>query len=168
MRLSDAGLRRHQTKLIYPDHRHPPWLTENATPRSLEPIVRRTIEVSPTDTAEAKVAYEMALRRKRNEKQMIDGSRAELADAIHGCLSGGTAKKPAKLPSYRISPAKRSGFIAMNNEIMRPRAKPTIVPAATPRQSTFCSPFVISHLQGLLPPYHYRTAIYQQLQASSQ
>ena len=41
MRLSDAGLRCRQTKLIYPDHRLPPWLTEDATPRSLEPIVRR-------------------------------------------------------------------------------------------------------------------------------
>jgi hypothetical protein len=40
MRLSDAGLRRHQTKLLYPDHRLPPWLTEDATARSLEPIVR--------------------------------------------------------------------------------------------------------------------------------
>src|SRR6266478_4997182 len=42
MRLSDAGLRRRQTKLIYPDHRLPTWPTEVATPRSLEPIVRRT------------------------------------------------------------------------------------------------------------------------------
>jgi hypothetical protein len=32
MRLSDARVRRHQTKLIYPDHRLPPWLTENDTP----------------------------------------------------------------------------------------------------------------------------------------
>jgi hypothetical protein len=40
MRLSDAGLRRRQTKLIAPNHRLPPWLTEDATPRSLEPIVR--------------------------------------------------------------------------------------------------------------------------------
>jgi hypothetical protein len=29
MRLSDAGLRRHPTKLLYPDHRLPPWLTED-------------------------------------------------------------------------------------------------------------------------------------------
>jgi hypothetical protein len=41
MRLSDARLRRHQSKLIYPDHRLPPWFTEDDTPRSLEPIVRR-------------------------------------------------------------------------------------------------------------------------------
>src|SRR5580658_183086 len=41
MRLSDAGLRRHQTKLLYPNHRSAPWLTEDAAPRSLEPIVRR-------------------------------------------------------------------------------------------------------------------------------
>ena len=41
MRLSDAGLRQRQTKLLYLNHRPPPWLTEDATPRSLEPIVRR-------------------------------------------------------------------------------------------------------------------------------
>ena len=31
MRLSDAGLRQCQTEAIYPDHRLPPWLTEDAT-----------------------------------------------------------------------------------------------------------------------------------------
>jgi len=41
MRLSDAGSRRRPTKLIYPHHRPPPWRNEVATPRSLEPIVRR-------------------------------------------------------------------------------------------------------------------------------
>jgi hypothetical protein len=41
MRLSDAGLRRRQTKLIYPNHRPSPWSTEDAVPRSLEPLVRR-------------------------------------------------------------------------------------------------------------------------------
>jgi hypothetical protein len=41
MRLSDVGLRRRQTKLIYPDHRSSPWLIEAAAPRSLEPIVRQ-------------------------------------------------------------------------------------------------------------------------------
>src|ERR1700719_1953424 len=40
MRLSEAGLRRRQTKALYPKHRFPPWLTEGAAPRSLEPIVR--------------------------------------------------------------------------------------------------------------------------------
>jgi hypothetical protein len=42
MRLSDAGLRRGQTKLIYPNHRLPPRPTEDVSPRSLEPIVRFT------------------------------------------------------------------------------------------------------------------------------
>src|SRR5476651_1439251 len=32
MRLSDAGMRRRPTKLIYPDHRPTPWLIEDATP----------------------------------------------------------------------------------------------------------------------------------------
>jgi hypothetical protein len=40
MRLSDAELRRRKTKLIYPNHRFPPWLNGDDTPRSLEPIVR--------------------------------------------------------------------------------------------------------------------------------
>ena len=31
MRLSDAGVRCRQTKLIYPDHRPSPWRTEDAT-----------------------------------------------------------------------------------------------------------------------------------------
>ena len=31
MRLSDAGLRQRPTKLIYPDHRLPPWVNEDDT-----------------------------------------------------------------------------------------------------------------------------------------
>jgi hypothetical protein len=41
MRLSDAGLLRRPSKRIYPNHKPPPWLTEDAAPRSLEPIVRQ-------------------------------------------------------------------------------------------------------------------------------
>jgi hypothetical protein len=33
MRLSDAGLRRPPTKLLYLKHRSSPWLTEDASPR---------------------------------------------------------------------------------------------------------------------------------------
>jgi hypothetical protein len=40
MRLSDAGFHQRQTKTLYPDHRLPPRLNEDATPRSLQPIVR--------------------------------------------------------------------------------------------------------------------------------
>ena len=40
MRLSDAGMRRRKTKLLYLNHRLPPWHTEDALPRSLEPMVR--------------------------------------------------------------------------------------------------------------------------------
>jgi hypothetical protein len=39
MKLSDAGLRRHQTKLIHPNHQLSPWLTEGATSRSLERLL---------------------------------------------------------------------------------------------------------------------------------
>jgi hypothetical protein len=40
IRLSDAGMRRRKAKLIYFNHRLPPWPIEDATPRSLEPGVR--------------------------------------------------------------------------------------------------------------------------------
>jgi hypothetical protein len=40
MRLSDAGLRQRPTTLIYSNHRPPPWFIEDATPRSLEPLIR--------------------------------------------------------------------------------------------------------------------------------
>jgi len=43
MRLSDAELSLLKPKLIYPDHRPPPWPIEAAAPRSLEPIVRRRL-----------------------------------------------------------------------------------------------------------------------------
>src|SRR5579859_2593004 len=43
MRLSDARLRQAKTKLIYPNHRPSPWLTEAVVPRSLEPIVRTNV-----------------------------------------------------------------------------------------------------------------------------
>ena len=54
---------------------------------------------------------------------------------------------PATQPSYWISPAKNSGFIAMQSAIIPPMTKPMSVPAATPRQSIFRSPFVTSHLR---------------------
>jgi hypothetical protein len=50
MRLSDAGLRRRQTKLIYPDHLPPPWSTEDATRdrsnRLLEVLALTSTELS--------------------------------------------------------------------------------------------------------------------------
>jgi hypothetical protein len=33
MRLSDAGMRRRQTELLYPNHRLTPWLTEDLCSR---------------------------------------------------------------------------------------------------------------------------------------
>jgi len=47
MRLSDAGLRRRQTKVVYPNHRLPPRLNEDVAPRSLEPIVN--LRTMPAD-----------------------------------------------------------------------------------------------------------------------
>jgi hypothetical protein len=57
MRLSDAGLRRRTTKLIYPGHRPSPYLTEVAAPRSLGPIVRSHHRQSPCAHACHKAPY---------------------------------------------------------------------------------------------------------------
>jgi hypothetical protein len=51
MRLSDAGLRRCKTKQIYPNHRPPPWLTEDATRdrsnRLLDSALTSRVRVKP-------------------------------------------------------------------------------------------------------------------------
>jgi len=39
MRLGDAGLRQPKSTLLYLNHRLPPWLNEDDTPRLLEPLV---------------------------------------------------------------------------------------------------------------------------------
>ena len=62
MRLSDAGLRRHQTKLPYPNHRLPPWLTEDAAPLSLEPIVMRLLPRRHTHKLDTRVGYHHCAR----------------------------------------------------------------------------------------------------------
>ena len=56
MWLSDAGLRRRKTKILYPDHRPSPWFTEGDTPRSLEPIVRRLFASATQNATSAPIA----------------------------------------------------------------------------------------------------------------
>jgi hypothetical protein len=54
MRLSDAGLRRRQMKAVYPDHRLPPWLTEDATRDRSNRLLEATTETQTgTATEEA-------------------------------------------------------------------------------------------------------------------
>lgn len=62
--------------------------------------------------------------------------------------------------SSRVSAAKNSGLIAIDKAIMRPRAKPISVPAATPRQSIFSSPFVIFALRGVPRPLPGRRGLF--------
>src|SRR5258708_33581548 len=54
IRVSWVGLRRHKTKLIYPNHRLPPWLTEDATRdrsnRLLEDAARSTQAINGAAT----------------------------------------------------------------------------------------------------------------------
>ena len=47
MRLSDARLRRHQTKLIYPDHRSSPLPNEDAARDRSNRLLDLTIEAFP-------------------------------------------------------------------------------------------------------------------------
>jgi hypothetical protein len=58
-----------------------------------------------------------------------------------------------KQRNYGIRALNSYGLIAMNNASMSPMTNPIIVPAATPRQSTFCS-LVISPSQTHGKPYH--------------
>jgi hypothetical protein len=44
IRLSDAGLRYRQTKLLYPDHRLPPWLACDATRDRSNRLLENTIK----------------------------------------------------------------------------------------------------------------------------
>ena len=53
MRLSDAGLRRRQTKVLYPNHRFPPWLTEAATTRDRSNRLLAVTTRLPTEPANA-------------------------------------------------------------------------------------------------------------------
>ena len=51
MRLSDAGLHQRRTKVLYPNHRSPPWLTEDATRdrlnRLLDGNLAASLQVAP-------------------------------------------------------------------------------------------------------------------------
>jgi len=76
MRLSDAGLRRHRTKLIYPNHRPAPWLTQDATPRSLEPIVRHPRNIALSALAHSEEHFESNVHR---EQQNTVGDCAQTA-----------------------------------------------------------------------------------------
>jgi hypothetical protein len=45
MRLSEAGLRQQPTKLIYPNHRSPPWLTEDVPRDRSNRLLGHALEV---------------------------------------------------------------------------------------------------------------------------
>jgi hypothetical protein len=69
MRLSDAGLRYRPTKLIYPNHRFPPWLTEDA-PRDRS---NRLLEADRSDHACFRV---------RNNGNQLWNKRDEVCDSV--------------------------------------------------------------------------------------
>jgi hypothetical protein len=72
-RLSDARLRDRQPKLIYPDHRLPPWLTEDAprdrSNRLLGPNLARPLNAYTINTV---MTYDPAKRRSNKRKHKID------------------------------------------------------------------------------------------------
>jgi uncharacterized DUF497 family protein len=80
MRLSDVGLRRRPAKLIYPDHRIPPWSNEDATPRSLELLLGPNL-AQPLNayTINSVMTYDPAKRRSNKRKHEIDLADCEAA-----------------------------------------------------------------------------------------
>ena len=76
MRLSDAGLRRRPTKLLYPDHRLPLTFNEDAAPRSLEPIVRLlALRGTPNRPAHDGLAPHFFKYRRKNAPRKISVKR---------------------------------------------------------------------------------------------
>ena len=72
MGLSDAGLRHRPTKLIYPDHRPTPRLTEVVAPRMLQPIVRVFADHKRSDitsAASADRAYDKQMQQLEVRRQ---------------------------------------------------------------------------------------------------
>jgi uncharacterized DUF497 family protein len=80
MKLSDAGVRCRQTKLIDPDHRLTPCPNEAATPRSLElllgPNLARPLNAY---TINRVMTYDPAKRRSNKHKHKIDLAECEAA-----------------------------------------------------------------------------------------
>ena len=83
---------------------------------------------------------------------------------VSGCRSSGRPhhfgylrKRDLQLRTFLVANGyglgNSSGLIVMNNAIISPTTNPTIVPAATPRQNTFCSLGVISTSQRHGKPY---------------
>jgi hypothetical protein len=66
--------------MLYPDHRFPPWLTEAAPPRSLEPIVRSDL-AQPLNayTINIGMTNDPAKRRSNKRKHKIDLADCEAA-----------------------------------------------------------------------------------------
>jgi hypothetical protein len=88
MRLSDARLHCRPTKLIYPDHRPPPWPTKGATTRSLEPIVRmhRPEPVATQAISKNRAAIQnRAISYLREESIYVSGSTECTRDAQLKC-----------------------------------------------------------------------------------
>jgi uncharacterized protein len=80
MRLGDAGLHQRQTKALYPNHRLPPWLTDDVTRdrsnRLLGPNLACQLNAYTIYTA---MTYDPAKRRSNKRKHKIDLADCEAA-----------------------------------------------------------------------------------------
>src|ERR1700722_11098452 len=135
MRLSDAGLRRRQRKLIYPDHRLPPWLTEDATPRSLEPLVRHSGSVAVYGVCDGTSPYRLGFE--------SPGMVRKYNSIIRRTKNATLAKSP------RIDVANESD--ALLNSISNTTTKATSMRIAAPHQnerSPSCSLRVLTAVWG--------------------
>jgi hypothetical protein len=101
MRLSDAGLHQRRTKALYLNHRLPPWFTEAATPRSLEPIVRQSLAlqfVLPLPTASYQPIPDLRLLAKIQPPSLSEHAEVEKGGAI------------ASTPIASLMPRRTLGF----------------------------------------------------------
>jgi hypothetical protein len=64
MRLSDAGLHQRQTKALYPNHRLPPWATEDVT----RDRFNRLLDASPINSRCASQGRELYISQKKTRE----------------------------------------------------------------------------------------------------
>ena len=112
MRLSDAGLRQRRTKVLYPNHRFPPWLTEDAAPRSLQPIVRSRSDAHMSVVGPAAAGMSVSRRRQltidRDQPRVLHEEKQRRRTNVHHPCATNNRIPPPYRPLVSIGPRLRS------------------------------------------------------------
>jgi len=97
IRLSDAGLRRRQTKLIYPNHRPHSLAHRRCDPRSLEPMVSRSQTLRFALAVDLPMAPSINLRQRKWQSDPLQAIRARTRQRPKGGASALTSTvRPAQ------------------------------------------------------------------------